>query len=301
MGSANASKQKSNNTSTSGSESFGQSTNQSINQNYSQGTNQAYNENFSQGTNQAFNQSLAQGTQGSQSLSGQSVWGGQSPYLEKMYGIAGDLLGGDSMVGRAVNGVANNATRAWQESLVPGGNPYFERNVQSAIDQASQSFNRQILPGLTDQGVGAGAFGGSRDQLARGEAAGLAGQGIAQMTGNLYGSQYQSDMAQRQAALAQTGAMQGALFAPLQQAQSMIGGPTVLGSSIGSSFGQNTANSMGSSFGQNTASGYGSSFGQNMSTGYGSSYGQSSNSMDAWMNSKGTGSGSSGGVGIGGK
>jgi hypothetical protein len=82
-------------------------------------------------------------------------------------------------------------------------------------------------------------------------------------------------MAARQNALGLTGAMQGSIFAPLQQAQSMIGGPTVLGSSAGSSYGSA------------------------LSQGYGGSQGQSSNTMEAW--SRGSGSGKSGGIGVGGK
>src|SRR5262245_43121267 len=136
----------------------------------------ASNQNWAQSSNEAqaggFNQS------GQQSQSGQGVWGAQSGALGDLYGAAQGLLGGSSPYGQAGSQLGQAGANAWQGQLTPGANPYFDQAVQASIDQATESFKRQVLPELDSRSVGAGALGGSRDRLATGEAAGLFGQGI---------------------------------------------------------------------------------------------------------------------------
>lgn len=264
MGSAGGSKQKSTgwNEAGSQSQSWGgnQSQNSSVNQSLSGGS--------STGTNQ--------------SQSSQGIWGAQQPGLENLYGAANQLISGGGAAGPA-NQIADAARQSWMSTLTPGGNPYFSQNVQGAIDQATQSFNRSVMPELDARGVGAGQYGSSRDQLARGEAAGLFGQGLSRSVTDLYAQQYGADQQRQMQGLGMTGAMQGAAFAPLTQAQGLLGGPTVLGQS--SSSGSTNASNFGSSFGssQGTASGWNQAI------------------SDSFARGKNAGSGSSANVGIGGK
>ena len=216
--------------------------------NSASGWNKATSDSESQGGNQATNYGSSYGNTGSTSTQG--VWGAQDPALQSLYAGAQGLLGGNAQAQQA-DSVSQQARSAWAQSLQPGQNPYFQNNVQGAIDQASDSWKRSILPELDARGTAAGQYGGARDNLARGEAAGQFGQSLTKMTGDLYGQQYGIDAASRAQALGQTGAMQGSIFAPQQQAQSMIGGPTVLGN--GSSFGTSGSSQAGQSSGWNSA------------------------------------------------
>ena len=116
-----------------------------------------------------------------------------------------------------------------------------------------------------DQGVAVGQLGGSRDQLARGQAAGEFGQGMQNLVGQLYGQQYNADTMARSQALGQTGAMQAAQYSPLFAAQQLIGGPTVLGRSA--SAGQNTGFNTSAGGNQSTGSSFGNSSSMGMGVG----------------------------------
>jgi hypothetical protein len=200
------------------------------------------------GGSQGFGQSGSSQVSGSQSmgagsaLSTQDIWGPQGDALRGLYGQAQGLMQGQGPAG-AMNQIGQQGAQAWGQALQPGGNPWFDANVNAAIDQATSGFTRGVLPELESRGVGAGAYGTSRDQLARGEAAGQFGQGLSQQVAGMRSQQYGIDQALRGQALGMTGAMQQAQAAPLGMAQGLIGGPTVLGQSSS----QNTQS--GSSFG----------------------------------------------------
>lgn len=252
------------------------------------GWNTAGSESESRGWNQAQNSSLNQSASGGTSLgssasqSMQGVWGAQQPGLTAIYDAAMKLAGGGGQA-PALHRTSDAANNAWMSMLTPGGNPYFSQNVQGAIDQATQSFNRSVMPELDARGVAAGQYGSPRDNLARGEAAGLFGQGMGRNVTDLYAQQYGIDQQRQATALGMTGAMQQSQLAPLTAAQGLLGGPTVLGQS--SSAGQNMANNWGSSFG----------------TSQGTSQGWNQAISDSWAQGKNSGSGSSANVGIGGK
>jgi len=261
MGSAKAAKQSSSNNSMARSGSYGES--DSWNQSTGGGFNRSGSENWNQ--------------QGSSQT--QDVWGGQAPYLQQLYQQAGQLAQG----GGAMGNIANQAQGAWLQQLTPGGNPYFERAVQGSIDQATRGFTQGVLPALEARGVGVGQYGQPRDQLARGQAAGEFGAGLANSVAQQYASQYQGDQGRALQALGMGGQIQDMQSAGLRQGAQIIGGPTVLG--------------QGSSFG----TGYGSSFGDaqnwNQSTGGSSEWNRSSSTAT----SKGKSSGKEAGFGIGGK
>lgn len=56
--------------------------------------------------------------------------------------------------------------------LNPESNPYIAQAVQAAINPVTMQLNRQILPGLKDQFQSLGAYGGSRQGVSEGVAAG---------------------------------------------------------------------------------------------------------------------------------
>ena len=113
---------------------------------------------------------------------------------------------------------------AWQGQLTPGANPYFDQAVQASIDQATDSFKRQVLPELDARSAGAGQLGSSRDRLATGEAAGLFGQSVAQTAAQQRSEMYQSDQNRVMQAIGMTPSMMQSQYAPLSVAASLIGG-----------------------------------------------------------------------------
>lgn len=210
----------------------------------------------------------------------QDVWGAQQPGLQSLYANANQILAGGGGAA-ASDQVGQQARDAWAQQLQPGGNPYFSQNVEAAINQSNDAFKRSVLPELDARGVGVGQYGGTRDQLARGEAAGLQAQGNAQQAAQMYSQQYGMDQQARNAALQQTGAMQGTNFANQYAAGQMLGGPTVLGSgtsqadSYGQSLGQSASTAQGSTDAWQRAAnvsqsaGEGRSFGWNQSGSFG--------------------------------
>jgi hypothetical protein len=184
--------------------------------------------NWSSATSSGFNEAMGMGQQ--------DVFGAQQPALQSLYANAQQLLQGGGAAAQQ-QGMMDKAAGAWAQQLQPGGNPYFSQSVQGAIDQATQGFNRQVLPGLQSNAVQAGGYGGARDQLAQGEAAGLASQGISRMVGDMYANQYGADQNRALGALGMAPQLGAMAFQPQQQAAAMIGGPTVLGRNINMSRG----------------------------------------------------------------
>jgi hypothetical protein len=199
----------------------------------------------SQGTSLGSNQGTSLGA--SQTTS--DIWGAQQPGLQQLYAQAGQLASGQGQYAAGANQVAGQAQNAWLQQLTPGGNPYFSISVEAAINQATQGFNREVLPALDARGVAVGQYGGARDNLARGEAAGLFGQGLANSVAGMYSNQYSADQQRASAALGASGQIQGMQTAPLSTAAGIIGGPTVLSQQQALSQAQNT----GYSQAQNTA------------------------------------------------
>ena len=175
---------------------------------------------------------------GQQASSAQNVWGAQGGALGDLYAQAQSLMGGGSPYGQAGAAVGQAGTQAWQGQLTPGSNPYFDQAVQASIDQASDSFRRQVLPELDARSAGAGQLGSSRDRLATGEAAGLFGQSVAQTAAQQRAEQYSGDQNRVMQAIGMTPMMQQGAYGPLSVAASLIGGPTVLNQAQSSGFGQ---------------------------------------------------------------
>jgi len=185
-----------------------------------------------------------------QSTGTQDIWGAQQPALSQLYAQAQQLMGGQGAMGQGAAGVAGQARNAWADQLTPGGNPYFERSVQGAINSATTGFNQNVLPQLDARGVATRQYGSERDNLARGQAAGDFGASLANQVGGMYAQQYQGDRALAGQALGMAPQMQAMQTAPLTTAAGIIGGPTVLGQQQSSSLANNFAQQGSSNYSQ---------------------------------------------------
>lgn len=176
--------------------------------------------------------------------SSQDVWGPQGQALEGMYGqgqtlsqdpryqqtaeqLAGQVtdplmgsyeqaFGAGSGMNRAAAGVTDPMIQGLSGLANPdmsqafgagGSNPLLDKNVAMALEQASQSFNRNVLPGIRGEAIGAGQYGGSRGEIAQGLAASDANRQALQAAMGAYGDQYAQDRAanlQSQAMMGQT-------------------------------------------------------------------------------------------------
>lgn len=236
---------------------------------------------YSGGQSQGTSYGGSQGGSYGQSATTSDVWGAQQPALQGLYAQAANLAGGTSAAGQGAAGVADQARGAWMNQLTPGGNPYFERSVQGAIDQATRGFTEGVLPELDARGVAVGQYGGARDSLARGQAAGTFGEGLANQVAGMYSQQYAGDQQRALGALGLSGNVQGLYTQPLQTASGIIGGPTVLSQQQSSSGAQNSAynqsQNMASNFGENTQQGWGSAISEAINQGNSSGSGWNAN------------------------
>lgn len=190
--------------------------------------------------------------------SAQNVWGAQAPALESLFGAAQGLIGQG-------NAMAPKAQQAWESMLQPGVNPYFSQSLDQAISAATRGFTRDVLPALQSNATGMGVYGGVRDQLAQGQAAGDFGASLQNMVAQMSMGQYQQDRNAQMQALGMAPQLSGLQYQPLQVAGSLIGGPTVLGSS----FGQGWQGSQSTSQGTSQSTGLGSSKGSGFNFGIG--------------------------------
>ena len=77
--------------------------------------------------------------------------------------------------------------------LLGGGafnNPFLEQSAQSAIRPIFENLQRNVLPGIGSEAIGAGQYGGSRQGIAEGLAAQGALQSAGDVTGNMYSNAY---------------------------------------------------------------------------------------------------------------
>jgi hypothetical protein len=235
-----------------------------------------------------YSQSLAQSLQRSQS----SVWGGQAGALQDLYGRATNLA--DQQQGQVSN-AANQAVRQGMplydqasdtlSKLAGGGGPLAryatpnnalaKQQLSQMSQQIGQNFSREILPGIRTDAGAVGGMGGSREQIAKGLAAGGAADAIARAGTDLYAQQYQTGAAaaealsgQRQGAAAAlpgiaTSAYQLAMspfqaaWSPISSLASAIGGPTLVSQSAGLSRAQTQAENWGKSRGSQSSNQWG--------------------------------------------
>ena len=165
------------------------------------------------------------------STSTQDVWGAQTPFLEQLFGQGQDLaqdpayartaenlsgqvtdplnqsfsqaFGGGSGFNQAAAGLTDPLIQGLTDIMNSpgatfaegGNNPLLDANAAMALEQASRSFGRNVLPLIEDSAIGAGQFGGSRGQVATGVAAADMNRDALSAVMGLYGDQYAADRA----------------------------------------------------------------------------------------------------------
>lgn len=85
-----------------------------------------------------------------------------------------------------------NAQQIGMSNMNMFNNPHLERSVNAALQQANTSFNRNVMPGLTQNSIGAGGAGGSRAGIAQGLAMGDHSRNLANTAAGMHNQNYQN-------------------------------------------------------------------------------------------------------------
>ena len=146
-------------------------------------------------TARAGNPFLGQSTQFLQDLYGTSGMG------EGEFGLANALVGG-----QAVNPAAQETARiAFGGEL--GQNPFLESQFNRAANVAGENFRENVIPGMDTEYAQAGRSGGMRYAGERNRAEDAYGRQINDLANQVYGGQYNTDLARRDQALQQLGGL----------------------------------------------------------------------------------------------
>ncbi len=132
----------------------------------------------------------------------------------------------------------NPAFDAFQQLAGGQGNPFLEQQVQNQNDSFGRFFNEQLLPGINRNSVATGGLGGSRNQLAQGQAAGEVARAAGDAETQLRFQGFQQQQAGQLGAIGQANNLVNlglspstAPFAPLQAQQGVLGPPIILSES----------------------------------------------------------------------
>lgn len=107
-----------------------------------------------------------------------------------------NYLGGGAGGGISAGGGSGQSYKGGYKSNVDSilgmdyRNPYLEETVRNAQDSASQAFNRNVMPSLRGNAIGAGQYGSSRDAIAQGLAGGDFGKYLGDLTSQAYSNAY---------------------------------------------------------------------------------------------------------------
>lgn len=101
--------------------------------------------------------------------------------------------------------------------LNPSSNPHLQAAIEAATRPTIENFQQQILPGLASEAITAGGYGGSRQGIAEGLAAGAATRQIGDMAANMSNANYQAGLQ------AMLGGLNTAVGQQGQNLQAMLG------------------------------------------------------------------------------
>jgi hypothetical protein len=215
--------------------------------------------NYNQSNSSSKNQSTASGS------SATNVWGEQSPFLQSLYNQGAGILGQQQGAGQAAQGQVDQFMPGVQQGFQgmqgigqTGGpigqfadpnNSMVNQQIGNLGQQLGDFFNNQLMPGIAGQAVDVGGFGGARQGVAQGAAAGHVAQqfqqGSTDLMANAYGNAQNAAGQQTQAMLGANSALGGmagdafnlgmspynAAWGPLQQQAGLLGGPAMLSQS----------------------------------------------------------------------
>ena len=156
----------------------------------------------------------------------QSFATGGPPQLypgETVAGFTSPQTQGQQMALGAASGpqtdLANSASAANQFLLSdiwnPSTNPYLQSSIDAAVRPITEQYQQVVRPALRDQFTGAGqVFGGSRRNIAEGQAANAYMRNVGDTASNLVQSQYSNNLSAMLKALGLTPTTQGAAVTP---------------------------------------------------------------------------------------
>jgi len=202
--------------------------------------------------NEAYSQSGGSSSSSSEASSFRdpaSVWGGQSPYLQGLYGQGGQLA--QNQAGMASGqGMYDKAMAGFDSLMNPGVNP----QMQAYQGEVQRNLERNMLPAIQSQAGQFGQMGGARQGVAEGLAVSGANQQVTDMAANLYNADRNRQVqAMSQAPALGTFGQQVPWYAANQYA-GILGDPTVLQGAAGS---ESSSSSSASNFGWSSDTGGG--------------------------------------------
>lgn len=162
-------------------------------------------------TQRTFNPTEEEGVQGliRQAQAGNPFLGQSTNFLQGLFqsgglnqaetGLAGGLIGGE-----AINPAAGETARiAFGGEL--GQNPFLESQFNRAANVVGENFRENIVPGLDNEYAAAGRSGSRRYAGERNRAEDAYGRQINDLANQVFGGQYNQDLARRDQALGQLG------------------------------------------------------------------------------------------------
>ena len=86
--------------------------------------------------------------------------------------------------------ISNASDTSW---LNPDTNPWVKANVEAGLGASTRNFQRNVLPQMGDAAIKGGAYGGSRQGIMEGLAAGEFGRETGDLATKMYGENYQAE------------------------------------------------------------------------------------------------------------
>ncbi|MGL4650275.1 MAG: hypothetical protein ACRC1H_12785, partial [Caldilineaceae bacterium] len=166
-----------------------------------------------------------------------NVWGPQQGFLGDIFRGAQGIYGQQQGAGQ-LGAMSQQGAGAFANLAAGPANPYLQGMTANAMQQVTDQFNSQIMPGLLGGANAAGQLGGERYALLQNQAAQAGARALGGVAQDIYGQAWDSGMQGQLGALsAMPGAMNAIGGAPWQALQNYAGiiGRPVLGS--GTSFG----------------------------------------------------------------
>jgi hypothetical protein len=171
----------------------------------------------------------------------------QLPFLKALWGSASESAN-PALAGAVAKGVAGRTMPGLGAAFGDIGaltDPSAQIKAQDASLKAGlgQMFREEINPAISGGAIGAGGFGGARQGVAQGVAAGQMGQAYAQGRGDIVARANQTALGAGSLMPTLAAAMQGQGQAPfvaeqdvLQRLAGILGGPTVVSKSRGDNY-----------------------------------------------------------------
>ncbi len=142
------------------------------------------------------------GTQNFMGTAQQSVSNGLSGAPNQSQAIAGQ--GTNQLAGYLSNNNLNDPSQSLNQMAYGNNtNPFTQANVGNTLQQLSNQFSTQTLPGMRDQAIGNGSYGSSRNEMLEGQAAGAVNSQMASAAQTGYGNAYNTQQTNSLNALGQ--------------------------------------------------------------------------------------------------